>query len=318
MSSTYWIGRACFVAFTVAILLVRRWLMRGAKPGEDACGHCGYLVRGLPSSICPECGSDITVVGTRRPSWWLNLLPAKRRNMTLVVWHLWWLGAISLLWFPYTWFFTKGTYFYGPTTGSGSTRHSDWILQTYGDHLWMARGTPSEIQASGGARSEIANWSFAASLQRGLRKRVNRQGLQFYVASVSPTDPNVRRFFVDVGRQRFAYDDPLSGKWTTGSGTHEAALAAWVAAMEQWLKDEHGVLASEVREQWSLTPPVPRFVGVPRTERWPRAAAYRSGAWVPDPAYVLGWWCFVVIGYVAGIVVITRRARRGTVAMQSE
>ena len=27
------------------------------------CGRCGYNVRGLPSSTCPECGSDLDVVG---------------------------------------------------------------------------------------------------------------------------------------------------------------------------------------------------------------------------------------------------------------
>jgi hypothetical protein len=30
---------------------------------ELCCGKCGYNVRGLPSSTCPECGSDLDVVG---------------------------------------------------------------------------------------------------------------------------------------------------------------------------------------------------------------------------------------------------------------
>ena len=30
---------------------------------ELRCGKCGYNVRGLPSSTCPECGSDLDVVG---------------------------------------------------------------------------------------------------------------------------------------------------------------------------------------------------------------------------------------------------------------
>lgn len=30
---------------------------------ERGCGKCGYNVRGLPSSTCPECGSDLEVVG---------------------------------------------------------------------------------------------------------------------------------------------------------------------------------------------------------------------------------------------------------------
>ena len=30
---------------------------------ELGCGKCGYNVRGLPSSTCPECGSDLELVG---------------------------------------------------------------------------------------------------------------------------------------------------------------------------------------------------------------------------------------------------------------
>jgi len=40
--------------------------VRDAAP---RCGHCGYDVRGLPSPVCPECGSDLRIVGVgrRRP-----------------------------------------------------------------------------------------------------------------------------------------------------------------------------------------------------------------------------------------------------------
>lgn len=33
-------------------------------PCGPRCARCGYSVRGLPSSICPECGSDLNDVGT--------------------------------------------------------------------------------------------------------------------------------------------------------------------------------------------------------------------------------------------------------------
>ena len=39
-------------------------------PGDEArCGKCGYDVRGLPGSICPECGSDLDEVGRVAPSY---------------------------------------------------------------------------------------------------------------------------------------------------------------------------------------------------------------------------------------------------------
>ena len=38
-------------------------------PGETPlqCGHCGYDVRGLPTNVCPECGSDLQAAGVRTP-----------------------------------------------------------------------------------------------------------------------------------------------------------------------------------------------------------------------------------------------------------
>jgi hypothetical protein len=33
---------------------------------EGVCGRCGYSLRGLPTPVCPECGADSLVVGTRR------------------------------------------------------------------------------------------------------------------------------------------------------------------------------------------------------------------------------------------------------------
>jgi class 3 adenylate cyclase len=39
-------------------------LLRGARANpEPACGKCGYVVRGLPTFHCPECGSDLRAVG---------------------------------------------------------------------------------------------------------------------------------------------------------------------------------------------------------------------------------------------------------------
>src|SRR5882757_2082183 len=52
-----------------AILMfwVRR---RGRVPRsvESTCGHCGYAVTGLPTFVCPECGSDLREVGIHKGS----------------------------------------------------------------------------------------------------------------------------------------------------------------------------------------------------------------------------------------------------------
>jgi hypothetical protein len=52
--------------------ILRRVIGRRGRDSFHAangvCAHCGYSLRGLPSTICPECGSDTAVVGVRRPS----------------------------------------------------------------------------------------------------------------------------------------------------------------------------------------------------------------------------------------------------------
>src|SRR3954468_774378 len=35
----------------------------GAEPQAPRCGRCNYIVRGVPSFTCPECGSDLREVG---------------------------------------------------------------------------------------------------------------------------------------------------------------------------------------------------------------------------------------------------------------
>jgi hypothetical protein len=43
---------------------VRWW---GPKVTQPCCRACGYAVQGLPSFTCPECGSDLRVVGIDTP-----------------------------------------------------------------------------------------------------------------------------------------------------------------------------------------------------------------------------------------------------------
>ena len=62
---------AIAVGVVVGVALV---LLRHRRPvrQEPSCGKCGYVVTGLPSFTCPECGSDLREVGiliaeSRRP-----------------------------------------------------------------------------------------------------------------------------------------------------------------------------------------------------------------------------------------------------------
>ena len=58
---------ALFMLATLGRLLRPFAGRRGSDATPGVCGHCGYSLRGLPSTICPECGSDTAVVGVSRP-----------------------------------------------------------------------------------------------------------------------------------------------------------------------------------------------------------------------------------------------------------
>lgn len=68
-----------------------------AASQEPMCGQCGYIVVGLPSSICPECGQDLREVGITYP-------PAVRERVTraglLLLWSVLLLacGVASYYW----------------------------------------------------------------------------------------------------------------------------------------------------------------------------------------------------------------------------
>ena len=71
-------------AFVVIVVLFRLHRSRAAAVTEPSCGKCGYIVIGLTTQICPECGSDLNVVGIIHPG---NVRSWSRRTR-LVLWTL--------------------------------------------------------------------------------------------------------------------------------------------------------------------------------------------------------------------------------------
>jgi hypothetical protein len=71
------------IAWTAAVLL---------KPlSEDRCGKCGYSTIGLPTCICPECGSDVRYHRVRRRAWFqFVLLLLLSSSWTVLVVHVLW------------------------------------------------------------------------------------------------------------------------------------------------------------------------------------------------------------------------------------
>ncbi len=58
------VGRTVYCAAVAVLWTSLVWafllrLMKPRRPPADACEHCGYLLRGLTSNRCPECGTPV-------------------------------------------------------------------------------------------------------------------------------------------------------------------------------------------------------------------------------------------------------------------
>ncbi|MFI5379033.1 MAG: hypothetical protein ACHRHE_07045 [Tepidisphaerales bacterium] len=78
----------------IVALLALRWLIRVARtkqyPGEQHCRRCNYLLKGLLSGRCPECGTELSarnrVAGRRR---WPRVVMALAVLVVVVGGYLW-------------------------------------------------------------------------------------------------------------------------------------------------------------------------------------------------------------------------------------
>jgi len=65
---------SCWLLLIVAVLASKLFLKRrvseAAAESEPTCGNCGYVVKGLPSYTCPECGGNLGEVGVHFANEW--------------------------------------------------------------------------------------------------------------------------------------------------------------------------------------------------------------------------------------------------------
>lgn len=55
------------VMLIAGLVMLTRTRGQAGAASEGNCGKCGYLVAGLSTFVCPECGSDLRVVGIVAP-----------------------------------------------------------------------------------------------------------------------------------------------------------------------------------------------------------------------------------------------------------
>lgn len=93
---------ALAVMFAGTVFLPRVFLLfrGGRRYIENVCGKCGYPLHGLPTPVCPECGSDTGRVGTR-----LAVGPSRAAR-----WWAWGAWVVALMTANYFYFWEVDNY----------------------------------------------------------------------------------------------------------------------------------------------------------------------------------------------------------------
>jgi len=125
------LATALVVTAAVVGVLLWWWRQRAGRSAATAatCGKCGYIVSGLPTFTCPECGSDLRVVGivpvreAREPVRW----PRARLAAMLGAWTAGCAVLYAVVWA-------------GSRASAPGSLAGQWDLGVVDGHWWPYRG----------------------------------------------------------------------------------------------------------------------------------------------------------------------------------
>ena len=295
---------------------------------DSVCGHCGYQVNGLPTNICPECGSDLAVVGVCGPHLWPRLLPSTRRNLLLALWTAGCAGAAAYLWFlmwalwdpvtPCT-VMESDSYFLASTEGNVAIEYATG----YRGHFWPweVEGTSSQEVQFDRFDDAITGWLLRISLKPITSPTPADQVLNLDGGQAgSDTE---KRFCVDLDAHAYAYDDPGGPTRVRKSGSWENDFTAWMDQMAERYKCKGLAVDMRLGRRWACMGDMPY-----RSGELPGQGAFFEK---PQPGQFINitgeagsnrcqhnnWWWFggaltaSILTWAAGVMHIFRRSRRG-------
>jgi hypothetical protein len=224
MSTGWYAGAICYAAYVAAAWLFLRWQRHKSTREEALCGECGYPRRGLPGPICPECGSDVNVVGIRRPTWWNCLSPVARGFSLLIGWTVAIAGAAGLSWDAYREFVEPGVSVryevIGATSLSGGFElgvrrecaERDWGIRS--DHRQSLLHAPEHVTATVGVWGNIWHGDLREELHFVVEERETHRAFSLgcYPCPPASVPPDVT------------------------SRTHDDAHGDWQLALNRWLE----------------------------------------------------------------------------------
>ena len=220
------------VAAGIVALLALRWLIRVARtkqyPGEEHCRRCNYLVKGLLSDRCPECGTELTkrnrVAGRRR---W----PRVAMALTLVM-------------------VAAGGYFWASRHVPRSGRASEWFdwrsmrLAEWGtasNHGWITRHITKDHVVF------LAEIGQSRASRKICRLPLERGKIEHFCGAMLSGDR--KSIFCEMrcdSRLKVAEIDLASGKVVRQSGGLDEILGSYTSEYGPW----RGVFVSSGSGPW--------------------------------------------------------------------
>lgn len=178
----------------VALVVV---LIKGTRPVTvPECAKCGYCVKGLPTQICPECGSDLRQVGILEPG---MRRPSGTRRLAILLWTV-------LLPVP-AWMVSGSLY---PTL-------VPWTHEKSAKRAIFVQTDRSRITISATMEGRIQRWGSSPA------------GVPIQHMDLWLEDPVGPMLSIDPGKQTFAYE--ANGSRVEGNGDpNEATIAGWLSA----------------------------------------------------------------------------------------
>lgn len=263
------------------VMPVLAFLRRRRRPlvERPSCGSCKYPVEGLPTFICPECGSDLRHVGIVTPQTMQREMP---RAMIGVLWTIALLvmgGVISALLAPVV----------PDVKTTRSTR--TYVLSCFDE---QARRNEDRATLSLAAHRREYRDDLSGTL------KVTLSGSQGDVADVE----------IDLQSQTWTSD------WEqTGSGVVDQLDAAF---MERWLQEAGVELEESEMRRAAIGLKVIVLASVRGVEptdahegRWYGRGGSSSGRVEPHPAWSAGAGIFWLVVWIVGLVILVRKGRSG-------
>ncbi len=225
------VSSAIIVVLLLALAGLMWFIKRRRAQGAGTCGKCGYNVTGLPTFICPECGSDLRDVGINQGggSGAGSLKPSRTAmvlGLELTVWTLLYgalYGFIGARSYPSNPVSAAGRKLeYGLVDAylwpyEGKSTHSVTLTPSSGGYRAMTVTEHREALFKGWRHAPIVNWS-GNGPSAGLSEFTLT--LDFEPAdSPVPRPAKPTQFHVDPATLAWHFENPATDPPTPMSGT---------------------------------------------------------------------------------------------------